>query len=233
MREGSIALIWLLMVGALNSASLQLLQRPFHQWTLRESIELLNDSPWARQVTFTNVIEGVGSGVRGEKEILDTFYVRLLSALPIRQALARIEQINHGYDELERREQRRFDQLLADGLGVSMHRWIVVTVSFRCNDPERENQIGRYLQTQTADMIKNQAFLSTSRHPRLRLREYFPPANDGIGARFVFPRFVQGKEIVQGAGDSILFQLELPDLQTPLNVTFALGRMQVDGELLL
>src|SRR5262245_2057413 len=58
-------------------------QKPFRRWTLEEAVEILTDSPWARQETFTRVIGGVGSGVLGEKEIYNTFYLRFLSALPV------------------------------------------------------------------------------------------------------------------------------------------------------
>ncbi len=209
------------------------LQRPFQEWTLEEAIQVLNDSPWARQVTLTEVIDEVGSGVRGEKEILKTFYVRLLSAPPVRQALARVEQINHGFDQMSGLEREEFLESLRPGLEMPMRRFIVVTVSFRSNDSEQENEIQRYFQTQTADTLANQVYLSSSRVARLRLRGYFAPAGDGLGARFVFPRYLDGRPVFAGSSDTLLFQMELPDLDTPVNVAFPLANMQVDGELLL
>ena len=52
---------------------------PFQEWSLDRAVKVLNDSPWARHETFTRVIRGVGSGISGEKEIYNTFYVRFLS----------------------------------------------------------------------------------------------------------------------------------------------------------
>jgi hypothetical protein len=43
-------------------------------------------------------VAGVGSGVSGEKEIFNTFYVRFISAQPVREALARIQQLQFGHD---------------------------------------------------------------------------------------------------------------------------------------
>ena len=62
---------------------------------------MLNESPWATQTTFTEVVGGVGSGVRGEKEIFSTFYTRLLSSLPVRRAFVRVEQHVQGLRQAE------------------------------------------------------------------------------------------------------------------------------------
>lgn len=225
----------LLMTALLTSRAEieEILRLPWRNWALEEAVRVLNDSPWARQVTFAQVVAEVGSGVRGEKEILNTFYIRLLSARPVRQALARVEQINRGYDRLSPPDRDRFDRLLEAGLELDASRWIVVTVGFRSNDSERENQILSFLRTETAQTLKNQAILSTNRFPRVELKAYYPPAGDGIGARFVFPRYSDGTEIFEDQRDTLLFQLEIPDLGTPLTVEFPLREMEIDGELIL
>ena len=66
------------------AAGADLWEQPYLKWTLEEAVEILNQSPWARQETFTRVIGGIGSGLHGEKEIYSTFFVRLLSARPVR-----------------------------------------------------------------------------------------------------------------------------------------------------
>src|SRR4030067_3720396 len=78
-------------------------------WPMAKAVEILNSSPWARHETFTRVIGGVGSGVSGEKEIYNTFYVRFLSARPIREAYARIQQIQLGYDTMTSDNRSQFD----------------------------------------------------------------------------------------------------------------------------
>jgi len=55
----------------------------YRNWSLSEALELLSNSSWARQETYTRVIGGIGSGIQGEKEIYNTFFVRFLSAAPI------------------------------------------------------------------------------------------------------------------------------------------------------
>ncbi|UCF37642.1 MAG: hypothetical protein JSU96_01880, partial [Acidobacteriota bacterium] len=60
--------------------------KSFEQWSLKQAIDVLSRSSWARQETFTHVVGGIGSGIEGEKEIYNTFFVRFLSAAPIRKA---------------------------------------------------------------------------------------------------------------------------------------------------
>ena len=79
----------------------------YNNWSLPKAVQILNSSSWARQETFTTVVQGVGSGQSGEKEIYNRFYVRFLSAAPVREAYARVLQIDYGYDEMDAEGKRR------------------------------------------------------------------------------------------------------------------------------
>jgi hypothetical protein len=209
------------------------LEEPFTSWSLDEAVAVLNHSPWARQTTFTEVIEGVGSGVRGEKEIFNTFYTRILSSLPVRRAFVRVEQHAHDYDSLSALEKERFDDLTTPGLELDFEDWIVLTVSFRSNDPDNEREVDRYLEVGTTDSMKNQAFLSTSSVSQVRLRGYSPPRGDGVGAKFVFPRAVDGRPVVGDDTETLVFELEIPDAEPILSVTFVIRELKRGGELML
>ena len=209
------------------------LEEPFTSWSLDEAVTVLNDSPWARQTTFTEVVDGVGSGVRGEKEIFNTFYTRILSSLPVRQAFARVEQHAHDYDSLSALEKERFDDLTAPGLELDFEDWIVLAVSFRSNDPDNERDVDRYLEVSTKDSLRAQAFLSTSSVSQVRLRGYFPPQGDGVGAKFVFPRAVDGRPVVVDDTETLVFELEIPDMEPILSVTFVVRELRCGGELML
>ena len=209
------------------------LEKPFTGWSLDEAVAVLNDSPWARQTTFTEVVEGIGSGVRGEKEIFNTFYTRILSSLPIRQAFVRVEQHAHDYDSLSTSEKARVDELSAPGLELDFEDWIVLAVSFRSNDPDDEREVNRYLEVSTTDSLKNLAFLSTSRVSQVRLRGYIPPQGDGVGAKFVFPRAVDGRPVVADDTETLVFELEIPEAEPILSVTFVVRELKWGGELML
>jgi len=38
-------------------------KKPFTNWSLEQAVAALNESPWAKQPTFTKVLGGVGSGI--------------------------------------------------------------------------------------------------------------------------------------------------------------------------
>jgi len=206
----------------------------FNKWSMDRAVEVLNLSPWARQETFTRVISGVGSGISGEKEIYSTFYIRFLSARPIREAYARIQQIHHGYDTMSPEEKSRFEKAQASNLEMDVSRWIVVSVSFRSNDPNEESSLRRFFQSETVQTLKNKAFLSTAACPQLELSAYFPPREESVGAKFVFRREVNGAPVVTKDCESITLELlELAGANSRLRAIFAVKPMIVGGELVL
>jgi hypothetical protein len=206
--------------------------QPVPKWSLSKAVEMLNDSPWARHETFTRVIEGVGSGVSGEKEIFDTFYVRFLSARPIREAIARIQQLEYGYDKLGEEARQRFDVLVDRGLQLDVERWIVISVGFRSNDPNEESTTRRFLEKMTAETLRNKAFLSTEQFSQIPIAAYFPPREDAVGAKFIFPRVIDGVPVVSKAAKRIAFELlEVPGAEPRLRASFAVKDMVINGEL--
>jgi hypothetical protein len=136
----------------------------------------------------------------------------------------------------------------------------VVAISFRSNDPNEESRIRQFFQSQTTGTIRNTAFLVTPRFPQVSLAAYIPPQEEAVGARFVFPRRIDGVEIVSMEDREMTFELtELPAAATSaggggrgrgrgrdrrnsqedeinkgiLRATFSVKQMVVDGELIL
>ncbi|HLV01163.1 MAG TPA: hypothetical protein VKZ59_07850 [Acidobacteriota bacterium] len=211
----------------------RVVQAPFSDWTLEEAVEVLNKSPWARQETYSRVLGGVGSGLQGEKEIYNTFFVRLLSAPPIRKAFARVKQIQIGYDSLPESRRVQVDRQIARGLNLNVQDWIVVTVSFRSNNPNQQASVQQFLEQQTTETVKNRAYLSTTRFPKLELVAYYPPREQSVGAKFVFPRQINGVPAVSPKDGTFVFEFDVPGASPQLTATFSVSKMIVDGELLL
>ena len=204
----------------------------FREWSLSEAVEILNSSAWARNETFTRVVRGQGSGISGEKEIYNTFYVRLLSARPIREAYTRIQQIHYGYDQWTDEEKRDFDELTRPELELDVDPWIVVAVSFRSNDSREESLVRQFFQSETTQTLKNKAFLSTQKFPQVQLSAYFPPREESVGAKFVFPRVVDGIPVASEEGSEVTFELlQAPGADPQLRTTFLVKEMVLDGDL--
>lgn len=209
-------------------------EEPFNKWSMDRAVQMLNNSPWARQETFTRVISGVGSGISGEKEIYNTYYIRFLSARPIREAFARIQQIHHGYDAMPAEKRTLFEQAQIPNLNMNVDDWIVVSVSFRSNDPNEESNLRRFFQSETVKTLKTKVFLSTPECSQVQLFAYFPPREETIGAKFVFPRKVYGIPVVtKDCGSITLELLDLPGGNSDLRATFAVGPMIVDNQLII
>lgn len=202
----------------------------YKAWTLEEALQVLTRSPWAKQHTYTRVVGGIGSGVLGEKEIYSTFFVRILSARPVREAFARINQIQHGYDQMAADEKHDLDALISPGLEMDVSRWIILTVSFRSSDRNEELRVKQFFETQTIETIRNRAFLSTSRWGQVQASAYYPPQEDELGAKFVFPRELEGEPVISSAEDSFSFELALPGFDPELRTTFTISEMLVDKE---
>ena len=99
---------------------------------------------------MTRVISGVGSGISGEKEIYNTFYIRFLSARPVREAYARIQQINHGYDEDVARSKRGDSRQLSLPILISMPPVDCGFGKLPLDDPNEESSVRRFFQSETA-----------------------------------------------------------------------------------
>src|SRR5215471_17994676 len=73
--------------------------KDYRQWNEKECKKLLEDSPWAQDYTFTRtLIEPLqrATGERaGESKPQMSYLAQFRSALPVRQALIRLQQINN------------------------------------------------------------------------------------------------------------------------------------------
>lgn len=232
LRASLILLLCLPAVAAVPDPQ-QILRKGFSSWTLAEATRILIRSPWARKQTYTRVVGGVGSGIHGEKEIFNTFFVRLLSAPPIRQAYARIQQLQNGYDSMTPAAQSRLDASIAPGLNLDVSRWIVITISFRSNNPNMELSVKRFFDSQTLETIKDRAYLATERFPRVDLAAYFAPREDAVGAKFVFPRRIDGVPVVSPDQKGLNFEVNIPSVYRRLRVHFTVSDLMVEGALVL
>jgi hypothetical protein len=205
----------------------------YRSWTLEEAVGMLTNSPWARKETYTRIIGGIGSGLSGEKEIYSTFFVRFLSAGPIREAYARVSQIQGGYDQMSREEQKKFDSAIEPGLKLDVRRWIVVTLGFRSNDQSLEHRVKQFLETHTTETMKGRVHLSTARIPQLEIAAYYPPREEVVGAKFVFPRRMNDRPVVGAGDEQVTFELDLPGFDPELRVVFPTAAMKVEGRLAL
>jgi hypothetical protein len=205
----------------------------YKDWTLEEALKLLNNSSWAQQETYTQVIGGIGSGIQGEKEIYNTFFVRFLSAAPIRQAYARIKQIHVGYDQLPEAEQGKIDREIRQGLELDVSEFIIVAVSIRSNNLNQQSRVNQFFLSHTAETLRTRVFLSTDSFPKLHPVAYYPPREESVGAKFVFPRKVDNIPVITASEEMVVFELDVIGMEPDLRTIFSVQEMMIDGVLVI
>src|SRR5258708_6136822 len=117
-------------VASLGSSSAaiaqdELMEKPFVQWTKNEANKILSDSNWAvtqeARIDFGTQVRKIAGGPTSEAGHLAAqmnganipvdyrVTLRLRSALPIRQALVRLKQLEAKYDGLNATDRAAFD----------------------------------------------------------------------------------------------------------------------------
>jgi hypothetical protein len=133
------------------------------------------------------------------------FRIRFLSAKPVRQAISRA---------MELKQKGAVDERLASQLrafaAADFPDYVVITVLCDSDQPNmRLQEATALLNNRTTADLKNKTFLELKDGRRVFLQEYQPPRNDGLGARFIFPRLIDGKQYIAADSGEIHFVSEL------------------------
>jgi hypothetical protein len=231
----------------------QFWEKPFTRWNDRQVQAMLNDSPWARQMTLASqsvdatpaaspadsqmgsprgLVSGgrgygqdKGSGISGEKEQFYGYTVRLFSALPIRQAYVRNYQIVNRYDRMSREEKQAFDARFSRALNLDTSDQIIVAIHFSSNDRQTAMEVDRQLKQVTFELLKQSAYLIGDRVGRVPLKGYFPPSPDGTGAKLIFPRYVNAEPVVGAQDRELKLEFFVPGTEHKVFVTWPVARM--------
>ena len=230
-------------------------EKPYAQWSAKDCVRMLSDSPWAKPMTLATQTlddkkgyredrsgptggrgstpagsEGAnprdvtdrsrgygmdtGSGVSGEKELYDRYVVRFFSAPMIRQAYVRALQIERKYDSMTPEMKQAFDTKMEKAINMTFPDQIVVSLTFETNNRELGMEVNRQLNQITRDQLKQKVYLITDRVGRIELIDYAPPSPDGTGAKFIFPRNVNGTPVLSAEDKEIRFELFVPGTES-------------------
>lgn len=187
-------------------------KKPYTEWSEKEALKLLNDSPWAQTQTVTDTSKqssttrsGSGSTTAIADIISVNFRVRFFSAKPTRQAIARVMEL-HQKGKLPEQMAAQLKALAA----ADFPDYIIVTVTAESDKPSNMlQQANAALYTLTTNELKNDTYLVIRDGRRLFLKEYQRPRNDGLGARFIFQRLPDGKPFINEQSEEILFHTEI------------------------
>src|SRR5437879_1432185 len=86
---------------------------PYNQWSLELVKTIMTKSPWAQEwgtsTAFDTKSQAGSQAVEGQDEGRNSFVIRLMSALPLRQAYVRYLQIVNHYDTMTPEQRQQFD----------------------------------------------------------------------------------------------------------------------------
>ena len=207
-------------------------KKPYREWSEKEARGILDNSPWAQAQTTTDTSHmfdtgrAVVSNERREVEVPETkFHIRLFSAKPVRQATCRLIEIQ--------RKGEISKQLAAQLEGLAnadFPDYIIITVIMEvAKSGSQMGDAASLLDRQTTSQLKPDTYLSL-KGKRLFLVEYQPPRPDGLGARFIFPRTVDGQPFIAETEGEVLFHSSL-NSGPELSMRFKLKDMTFDGKL--
>jgi hypothetical protein len=187
-------------------------KKPYTEWSEKEAIKLLNDSPWGQTQAVTDTSKqssttrsGSGSTTAIADIINVNFRVRFFSAKPTRQAIARFMELQQ--------KGKLSDQMAAQLKALAaadFPDYIIVTVTAESDKASNMlQQANAALYKLTTNELKQSTYLVVKDGKRLFLKEYQPPRKDGLGARFIFPRLVDGDPFISERSGEILFHTDL------------------------
>jgi len=211
--------------------------KPWTEWSEKEVQKMLDNSPWGQTQVETNTAEMFYSptapGGRAPDRAAQgatnqatsvSFYIRFLTAKPIRQAFARRMELQQKSTNPQLVEQlRQFAERQTD-------EWVVVAVAFDSKDSRFSGPVMQTFNSANTGLLKNNTYLEVRGDGRNFLEEYRAPAPDGMGAKFVFKRMVNGEAFIRPDRGEVRFYSEFsPSLK--LNMRFKVSDMMYEGQL--
>ncbi len=217
-------------------------QKSWNEWNMKETAKMLSESPWAQtQLETRQADEPVGAitnngssrGMSQRDPGKDSpgaitsyikYFVRFLSAKPIRQAVVRkLELENPGMDA------QRVEQLRAFA-GATSNDFIVVAVAAEAKDQSTGGAALQAFKAATVESLKGGTYLERKDGQRVELNDFKQPVADGLGAKFIFPRLLNGQPFLDANSGQVRFQCQLSN-KIKIEARYKVSDMIYDGKL--
>ena len=220
-------------------------EKPWTEWTKKDVEKTLNDSAWGQtqteggsssqssesavtQVAAKNAADRAlstrqGESGEGKPVAYVKYHVRFLSAKPVRAAFARLVLLS----------KTQPDEALTTQLQGFVDRdfseYIVVSVGVEVGDQKMSGPIMQAFSGANTEALQKTVYLERKDGKKLFLMDYRPPVEDGMGAKFVFKRMVDGQPFLS-ENDSVRFVAQMNE-KTKLDTRYKLSNMLYDGKL--
>ena len=220
--------------------------KPWIEWSRKDVEKTLNDSAWGqtqteggqRQPETTSAITATTAARREDSNISAAskaesgevkpstsvkYHVRFLSAKPVRAAFARMRLL------AQPQPNEALTGQLQGFIDRSFAEWIVISVGIEVADEKMAVPLTRAFTSATTESLQKNVYLERKDGKKLFLLEYRAPADDGMGAKFVFQRLVDGQPFLR-ENDNVRFVAQFNE-KMKLNTKYKLSEMLYDGKL--
>jgi hypothetical protein len=209
----ALAVLTLLSIGLFTASGEDFwVKKSWTQWNKEDCKRMLENSPWAKNWSVERSNNGAASpGISGAaqagsagdaKEEID-YTVQLWSALPVRQALLRQEQIQKKYEKMSDEQKKEFDARAADVLGRTYDDVIVFHVTYGSNIQPYARQLEKFWQGVPAGSVPLSVYLITEHDERIIPVKFDSPKSGANEFLVYFPR-MNGSEPIVRPGDKNL-----------------------------
>lgn len=222
--------------------------KPWTEWSQKDAERVWNDSGWAQtqtegggteEATQTSAVSSTTAaresqvrnagaaaraGESGDKREAAAIHyrVRLLTAKPIRAAFVRLVELQGAPAERVAQLRGFVERDFGD--------YIVVTIMADGNDQKRKLAVTQILTSADVNALKDVTYLERKDGKRVQLVDYRAPIQDGLGAKLVFPRTLEGKPFIEPNSGEVRFAMELGKTAR-ISRRFKVADMMYDGKL--
>ena len=174
--------------------------KKFAEWSEKECNELLKKSPWALSQGFGQFAPiGQMAGTYGERESQVFFHFRLMSAKPVRMALARLQTMKQPASAALQQQVEKY-------VNADPGNEIVIQIDCSTQPPSDSAlyDISQFLRSATLATFNTTLFLVAPDKDQVAPVSYIPPGPRNPQGLLVFPRFdASGKPHFTGDEKSI------------------------------
>jgi len=247
--KAAIGLVTVFIVGVCAQVSWS--NKPFTQWSRSEAEAVLNNSPWAKRqevrIKFdkeTQVAAGAYSGVssdaaaQSKTEVTSQipvdfiFTLRLRSALPVRQAVVRLKNLDTDIEKMSNQELAAFDTQVKGLLEcpACTNNYVVTLSSKSTNSPGADAVYTVFKGGRLAD-LQRYVFIANERGERRQLVHFVPPKAPGDEAIFFFPRLDEkGAPLLIPQNKELLINLSDNQVNSISNFKIDVSRLVMNGK---
>jgi hypothetical protein len=232
-------------------AQSELPDKPYQHWSKGEAEKILNNSPWAKQqevrIKFdkeTQTAAGSYSGVSGtaaaqsKTEVTSQvpsdfiFTLRLRSAVPVRQAVVRLKQLETNIEKMDPKDRAAFENQIKGLLDcpACANNYVITLSSKSKSNPGADAVYATFKGGRLAD-LQRYIFIANERGERRQLIHFVAPKAPGDEAIFFFPRLDEkGATLLTLDSKELLINLANNQADSITNFKIDVSKLKLNGK---